>query len=338
MDSWQANTAATAKASPTKSKIDASTGDAKPPASISDTDASSEQKNFAEKLLELLDTPELQEIFHWVPSGEAFCITDQKAFESKIMAKHFPTAKFESFARRMRRWGFHRVESTDQRNRGIIMFMCPRFRKGRPDLCKAMCDDRQLKKKSGGSGGGSPSKIAPSKASGDEQLTTKIYQTQAGLIHPGLVQTSVMSNLPIPYINPATMGYVVPAPANISPALALQQASQNNATQSFVSAYNLTGSTLPTNLTSNISLAPTTAFNLLTQANLLQFPAPTTNSRGDLVNIQANIYQVEAELAVISRMKEMKRQSLTLAAARAAKGHNGPSLPPGQGSPAPTLF
>lgn len=53
------------------------------------------QKNFAEKLFELLEIEEFQDIIHWLPSGEAFCITDQNAFVSKVMSVHFPGAKFQ---------------------------------------------------------------------------------------------------------------------------------------------------------------------------------------------------------------------------------------------------
>ena len=88
------------------------------------------QKNFAEKLFSLLEIDDYQGIFHWLHNGKAFCIKDQSAFETNILAKHFPNAKFQSFTRRMRRWGFTRVETPDQRTSGIIIFTCPRFRKG----------------------------------------------------------------------------------------------------------------------------------------------------------------------------------------------------------------
>lgn len=83
----------------------------------------------------------------WVPSGNAFFIYDQKSFVETIMSVHFQNAKFDSFTRRMRRWGFHRVESPDQRDKGIYIFACKLFRRDKPELCKIMCDDRQLKKK-----------------------------------------------------------------------------------------------------------------------------------------------------------------------------------------------
>eukprot|EP00956_Cyclotella_meneghiniana_P023095 scaffold44490_cov55-Cyclotella_meneghiniana.AAC.3 len=95
-----------------------------------DLEEGSGQKNFAEKLYSLLEIEDYQGVFHWLPTGEAFCINDQSAFEAKILAKHFPSAKFPSFTRRMRRWGFTRVETPDQRTSGLIIFTCPRFRKG----------------------------------------------------------------------------------------------------------------------------------------------------------------------------------------------------------------
>lgn len=56
------------------------------------------QKNFAEKLFLLLEMDEYQDIFYWLPDGEAFCVADQVAFESRIMSKHFPSAKFQRCA------------------------------------------------------------------------------------------------------------------------------------------------------------------------------------------------------------------------------------------------
>ena len=54
-------------------------------------------KNFAEKLLALLEVEEYQDIFHWLPNGESFCVVDQDAFEAKVMGKFFPGAKFQRF-------------------------------------------------------------------------------------------------------------------------------------------------------------------------------------------------------------------------------------------------
>ena len=54
-------------------------------------------KNFAEKLFALLEFEEYQDIFRWLPNGEAFCVIDQDAFEAKVMGKFFPGAKFQRF-------------------------------------------------------------------------------------------------------------------------------------------------------------------------------------------------------------------------------------------------
>ena len=53
------------------------------------------QKNFAQKLFALLEFKEYQDVFHWLPNGEAFCVVDQDAFEERVMSKYFPSAKFQ---------------------------------------------------------------------------------------------------------------------------------------------------------------------------------------------------------------------------------------------------
>ena len=107
------------------------------------------KKNFAEKLMALLAQPENQEIMRWTPSGDAFCIHDQPLFIERIMPSHFQHAKFESFTRRMRRWGFRRMENLDKKLKGLAVFQCNLFKRDKPELSKLMCDDRQLKKRAG---------------------------------------------------------------------------------------------------------------------------------------------------------------------------------------------
>jgi len=52
-----------------------------------------------------------------------------------ILPKYFREAKFESFSRRLKRWGFRKVYTTGLSQ---IIFSHDLFRNGRPDLCKIM--------------------------------------------------------------------------------------------------------------------------------------------------------------------------------------------------------
>ncbi|KAL3799109.1 hypothetical protein HJC23_002237 [Cyclotella cryptica] len=302
------------------------------------TEESFEQKNFAEKLFALLDVAEFQDVFHWLPSGDAFCVMDQSAFESKIMSKHFPSAKFQSFTRRMRRWGFHRVESTEQRSNGIIMFMCPRFRRGRPDLCKLMCDDRQIKK----------SKKAD-RVAGVDGFPIRMRNLSGGDIYGASEGFNESHTIPLPprawpstiptggfrHWNPSTMkdpsyGYVTFLPG-------LEQTSAmdifaHGGAHSFRCP--VVGSTLhsavpPAQITiAHNPVSPPNAFHHSIRPVFL--PASNSIPR-DLNGIRSAIDRLDAELAVVSRMKELKQRSLSLAAARASRTRQSFSLP-GQGS------
>jgi len=110
-------------------------------------DYSSRNQNFAEKLHAILSTPRYSSILRWNTNGDAFSIHDIPEFVNTIMPTYFQRSKFDSFTRRMRRWGFRRMERMEERSRGLVIFRCACFRRDAPALCKSMCDDRQLKKK-----------------------------------------------------------------------------------------------------------------------------------------------------------------------------------------------
>ncbi|KAL7526695.1 hypothetical protein ACHAXR_001605 [Thalassiosira sp. AJA248-18] len=116
-------------------------------------------KNFAEKLHALLSVPAYQAILRWNPSGESFGIYDTDKFASAIMATYFQRAKFDSFTRRMRRWGFRRMESMDEKLKGLVVFRSKLFLRDKPEMCKMMGDDRQWKKKQRARGSGSPHEV-----------------------------------------------------------------------------------------------------------------------------------------------------------------------------------
>lgn len=109
-------------------------------------------KGFPYRLHALLSQPYIQDVMCWTPSGDAFCILNQDLFVEFVLHKYFHNVKFESFARKMRRWGFKKVDGDRRapKSKGVAVFQCQYFQRDKPDLCKFMCDERKLKKKSSG--------------------------------------------------------------------------------------------------------------------------------------------------------------------------------------------
>jgi len=91
--------------------------------------------NFAEKLHQVLNDKDCRCAIAWLPSGRSFCITDQAEFVKTMLPKFFREAKFESFSRRLKRWGFRKVYTTGLSQ---IIFSHDLFHRDRPDLCKIM--------------------------------------------------------------------------------------------------------------------------------------------------------------------------------------------------------
>ena len=91
--------------------------------------------NFAEKLHSVLSNKDCRHAIAWLPSGRSFCITDQEEFVKNILPKYFREAKFESFSRRLKRWGFRKVYTTGLSQ---IIFSHDLFHRDNPQLCKVM--------------------------------------------------------------------------------------------------------------------------------------------------------------------------------------------------------
>lgn len=50
----------------------------------------------------------------WLPSGKSFCITNKQKFVQTILPKYFKSrANFNSFERRLRTWGFEKIDTTN---------------------------------------------------------------------------------------------------------------------------------------------------------------------------------------------------------------------------------
>ena len=90
---------------------------------------------FPEKLHAILNDNRLSSIITWLPSGKSFCILNKDAFTRNVLPRYFKESLFESFSRRLKRWGYRKVYTTGQKQ---IVLTHDLFQKGRLDLCKMM--------------------------------------------------------------------------------------------------------------------------------------------------------------------------------------------------------
>ena len=84
----------------------------------------------------VLQCGDYDDIIGWAPSGLAFVIMHPSAFEETVLPEIFKEAKFSSFQRKLKRWGFIKSKG----NRGTISscYFHPQFRRGDFLLCMNM--------------------------------------------------------------------------------------------------------------------------------------------------------------------------------------------------------
>jgi HSF-type DNA-binding len=92
--------------------------------------------SFPEKIMMLLNKRLAKDAMWWLPDGDAFCILPVP-FTEKVLDKHFQGTKFESFTRKLNRWGFKRVAG-DGIPLNSIAFYHNLFHKDKPELLKDM--------------------------------------------------------------------------------------------------------------------------------------------------------------------------------------------------------
>lgn len=115
---------------------------------------------FPLKLMKVLSTEEYSHVITWMPGGRSFVVIRPKAFVADILPKHFKSAQFASFTRKLARWGFSRCED------GTGEFYHPQFRRGRIDLAERMTCQTGL-----------PSKSSEAKASEEERDAQTVDRT-----------------------------------------------------------------------------------------------------------------------------------------------------------------
>jgi len=91
---------------------------------------------FPERLMELLDQGAAEDAMWWLEDGDGFCV-NPKLFGDKVLNKFFQGTKFESFTRKLNRWGFKRA-SGQHIPINTIAYYHNLFQRGKPELLKNM--------------------------------------------------------------------------------------------------------------------------------------------------------------------------------------------------------
>jgi len=97
--------------------------------------------SFPNRLMQMLDSGDLSGVMYWSGYGDSFCINTTE-FGEKVLDVYFQGSKFESFVRKLNRWGFKRTYHPDFRAE-IIGYQHPMFRKGRPELLTSLSNGKK---------------------------------------------------------------------------------------------------------------------------------------------------------------------------------------------------
>lgn len=95
----------------------------------------------------VLECGEYDEVLRWSKNGKSFVVVDSKHFERNVLPALFKTSKFDSFVRKLSRWGFAKRSGTGSRNGSTptpIWFCHPSFQKGKFSLCSTavLCNSK----------------------------------------------------------------------------------------------------------------------------------------------------------------------------------------------------
>jgi hypothetical protein len=93
-------------------------------------------ETFVEQLMQIIDSPEYGDCIWWNSPGNGFLLAPKK-FTEKVVKKYFQGTKFESFTRKLNRWGFKRVMKGGS-PAGVLMYRHDLFQSGKPELLKKM--------------------------------------------------------------------------------------------------------------------------------------------------------------------------------------------------------
>jgi hypothetical protein len=86
--------------------------------------------------MQIIDSPEFGDSIWWNSPGDGFLLVPKK-FTEKVVKKYFQGTKFESFTRKLNRWGFKRVMKGGS-PAGVLMYHHDLFQSGKPELLNKM--------------------------------------------------------------------------------------------------------------------------------------------------------------------------------------------------------
>jgi hypothetical protein len=104
--------------------------------------AAGRRLTFPEKLMEVLSNEECKGAIAWLPNGNAFSI-HPGLFMKDVLAKHFDGTKFESFTRKLNRWGFKRIAGEDSPDE-TFAYSHHLFKRDFPELCRGMSGGKKM--------------------------------------------------------------------------------------------------------------------------------------------------------------------------------------------------
>ncbi len=92
--------------------------------------------------MDILDNKDTSDVASWLPNGSAFIIHNKTRFASEILPVYFKQAKYSSYARRMKRWGFILLipckQSCDEIYGSKSVYHHPLFLRSDKPLCLQM--------------------------------------------------------------------------------------------------------------------------------------------------------------------------------------------------------
>lgn len=95
---------------------------------------------FLQKLYEIVNDPNNDELIRWSENGDSFFVLNHERFAREVLGHWFKHQKFTSFVRQLNMYGFHKIPQLQQ---GVLRnesdsepwhFEHPHFRRGQPDL------------------------------------------------------------------------------------------------------------------------------------------------------------------------------------------------------------
>jgi len=82
--------------------------------------------------MEVLSQDDSSHAITWLPNGKMFEVINPTKLVEDILPRFFQQTKFDSFDRKLRRWGFKRV----MRGSSALIYHHPMFLRDEPEKCK----------------------------------------------------------------------------------------------------------------------------------------------------------------------------------------------------------